>query len=49
MPSANDAVRKAPMMHLGGAGTVKARMFRAAVSAAMVAAVVQSLGAGVKW
>ncbi len=36
-------------MHLGGAGTVKARMFRAAVSAAMVAAVVQSLGAGVKW
>lgn len=29
--------------------TVKARMFRAAVSAAMLAAVVQSLGATVKW
>jgi hypothetical protein len=28
---------------------VKARMFRAAVSAAMLAAVVQSLGAAVKW
>jgi hypothetical protein len=28
---------------------VKARMFRAAVSAAMLAAVVQSLGAVVKW
>jgi len=28
---------------------MKARVFRAAVSAAMLAAVVQSLGAAVKW
>jgi hypothetical protein len=34
---------------LGGAVSMKARVFRAAVSAAMVAAVVQSLGAAVKW
>jgi hypothetical protein len=36
-------------MHLGGAGQLKARVFRAAMTAAMLAAVVQSFGAAVKW